>query len=151
MSLFTCTNNRNHPDLVVGLKRIGTRYECLKRGIGLGRNLPFDPSYAVDYDPIDRTRTYCGLQNRKPMGYNRMGSPSSCLRTGVGIGRRMRALQGRRAAPRRPSPRRPSPQRRRRSPPKKPVKKPVRKSVRKSRRKRSSPKKKKKKKIKRRK
>jgi len=146
-----CGNNRNDPRLVIDGERIGTRYECLRKGIGVGKNLPFDPSYAVDYDPIDRTRTYCGLQNRKPMGYNRMGSPSSCLRTGIGIGRRMRALQGRRAAPRRPSPqrRRRSPPKKSRKPKKKPVKKPVRKSVRKSvhksRRKRSSPKKKKKK------
>lgn len=133
-----CGNNRLSPRIVIDGQRIGTRYECLKKGIMVGRNLPFDPDYAVDYDPIDRTRTYCGTQRYKPANYNRMGSPSSCLRTGVGIGRRMRALQGRRAAPRR------SPPRRRRSPPRRRRRNPRiaslrRKSIRKSRKRRKSP------------
>jgi len=94
-----CGNNRNSPDVVVGIKRIGTRYECLKRGIGIGMNLPFDPTYAQPYDPIDRTRIYCGNANRHPDGYDRMGSPSLCQRKGVGIGKSITAKKPRRRTP----------------------------------------------------
>ena len=84
---YYCGNNRNDPDLVVGAKVIGTRYQCFKKGIGIGLNLPFDPSYAVPYSPIDRTRLYCGTDRKLPDGYTRKGSPSLCLRKGVGVGK----------------------------------------------------------------
>ena len=95
-----CGNNRLSPQIVIDGDRIGTRYECLKKGIGIGKNLPFDPAYAVGYKPIDKTKIYCGKKKRKPAGYDRMGSPPACLQIGVGIGKRIRAKQKRRAIPR---------------------------------------------------
>ena len=44
-----CGNNRLH---TTG-KTIGTRYECLQRGIRYGKSLPVDPAYAGEYNPID--------------------------------------------------------------------------------------------------
>ena len=90
MSLY-CGNNRLNPDVVSGRKRIGTRYQCFKKGIGVGMNLPFDPLYAMPYAPIDRSRIYCGKERRIPRGYTRMGSPATCLRKGVGVGKKINA------------------------------------------------------------
>ena len=90
MALY-CGNNRLDPDVVSGRKIIGTRYQCMKKGIGVGMNLPFDPLYAIPYSPIDRSKIYCGNERRLPRGYTRMGSPASCLRKGVGIGKKIRA------------------------------------------------------------
>lgn len=102
MSKIYCGNNRNDPDVVVGIKRIGTRYACMKRGIGIGMNLPFDPTYAQAYDPIDPTRIYCGNNDQHPDDYDRLGSPSSCLRKGVGVGKVIKAKKHRkRTSPRR--------------------------------------------------
>lgn len=88
-----CGNNRLHPDVVSGRKNIGTRYGCLRKGIGAGLSLPADPSYLGPYQPIDNTRIYCGNQRRTPENYNRLGSISECLRKGVGIGKILKARQ----------------------------------------------------------
>src|SRR3990167_2970536 len=85
-----CGNNRNDPDLVNNRKRIGSKHECLRKGIGVGKNLPYDPSYSVHYIPIDSTRYYCGTKRRNPHRYHRMGSPAVCLRIGVGIGKKLK-------------------------------------------------------------
>jgi hypothetical protein len=76
--------------------RFGTRYDCLKKGIGVGIHAPVDPSYNEPYEPIDKTRVYCGTKKRLPGNYDRMGSPSECLRKGVGIGKRISAKRSRR-------------------------------------------------------
>lgn len=70
----------------VGAKRIGTPYECLKKGIGQGlhSNLTgFNPNYQA----IIADNSYCGTGSL-PRG-KQMGSPTSCLRKGVGIGKRL--------------------------------------------------------------
>jgi hypothetical protein len=87
MADIYCGNNALHPDIVDGIKIIGTRYQCLRKGIGRGFNLPLDPDYGGDYEPIDDRRMYCGNSNRLPNGYDIMGSPSKCLQKGVGIGK----------------------------------------------------------------
>ena len=47
-----CGNNRNNPKVVNGQQRIGTKYTCLRAGIGVGKNLPYDPSYLNEYIPL---------------------------------------------------------------------------------------------------
>lgn len=86
-----CGNNRNNPAVVSGEKKIGTRYECFKTGIGVGIHLPFDKSYTVRYVPINPTSVYCGTARRKPREYDRMGTNPECLRKGVGVGKAITA------------------------------------------------------------
>ena len=56
-----CGNNSRDAGLRDGTKTLGTRYSCLQKGIGLGKNQPYDPSY-MDYEPIDTRKIYCGKQ-----------------------------------------------------------------------------------------
>lgn len=89
-----CGNNRLNPDVVAGRKRIGDRYSCLKKGIGVGVNLPYDPTYNLPYEPIDQTIIYCG-RGRLPAGYTRPGNNPQCLMKGVAVGKKIRARRGR--------------------------------------------------------
>ena len=89
-----CGNNALDPDVVNGVKILGTRYGCMRKGIGTGLNLPYDPKYAGPYEPIDDRKIYCGDRNNLPDGYDRFGNLSQCLQKGVAIGKRQRALDG---------------------------------------------------------
>ena len=88
-----CGNNRNNPKVVNGQQRIGTKYTCLRAGIGVGKNLPYDPSYLNEYIPIDNRRIYCGT-HRLPENYDYSGSLRECYTIGVGVGKRLKALEG---------------------------------------------------------
>ena len=68
MSIY-CGNNSRHSSLRSGSKRIGSRYSCLKKGIGIGLNLPFDPEYDRRFVPIDSRKIYCGTAVLLPEGY----------------------------------------------------------------------------------
>ena len=89
-----CGNNALHDDIVINGKVIGNRYQCLRKGIGSGLNMPLDISYAGEYVPIDDTKIYCGNQDILPEGYNRLGNNPQCLQKGVAIGKRTKALRG---------------------------------------------------------
>lgn len=69
-------------------KRLGSRYDCFRKGVGVGLNLPIVPER---YEPIDRYRVYCGNARRLPEGYNIMGTRADCLRKGVGVGKKIAA------------------------------------------------------------
>jgi hypothetical protein len=94
MSEIYCGNNSLHPDLLNGTKIMGTKYECLKKGIGTGLNAPFDSNYTLPYQAIDDRKIYCGNQAVLPPGYDIMGNAPQCLQKGVGIGKVQRAQQG---------------------------------------------------------
>ncbi len=79
-----CGNNYNDKRLKKKGWRIGTNYECLRKGIGVGKNLP---PYKEKYNPIDRRKFYCGKKRRAPSGYFAKGSPSKCLQIGIGVGK----------------------------------------------------------------
>lgn len=81
-----CGNNLANKQLVNGQVQIGTRYSCMRKGIGQGLNMAFDNSYLGDYVPIDDTRIYCGNNDILPNGYDKFGNLTECLRKGVGIG-----------------------------------------------------------------
>ena len=85
-----CGNNLNDVKLTSGTHNIGTNYQCLRKGIGVGINLPYDPAYSRPYRPIDNRKFYCGKSRRLPRGrgYFAIGSPSKCLQKGVGIGKK---------------------------------------------------------------
>jgi hypothetical protein len=88
-----CGNNALDADLVAGRVVSGNRYECLRKGIGVGRNLPVDLKYAEAYAPLDPTRRYCGLNDDLPDGYDDFGTRGDCLRNGIGMGKRMAAVE----------------------------------------------------------
>ena len=79
--MIYCGNNSLNPNLVTGNSRIGNRYECFKKGVGVGSNIPAscDP-----YAPINRSTIFCGLSPLPP-GYI-YGTPLECKRKGVGVG-----------------------------------------------------------------
>jgi hypothetical protein len=89
-----CGNNALDSDIVNGTSQLGTRYSCMRKGIGTGLNLPYDAKYAGKYEPIDNRKIYCGNGDNLPEGYDRLGNLSQCLQKGVAIGKRQRALDG---------------------------------------------------------
>ena len=89
--MLYCGNNRNHSGLVNGTHVLGTRYSCLKRGIGKGMNMPLDNEFKREYDPIDETKIYCGDQKTLPQGYDRLGKLGECFAKGIGVGKSLKA------------------------------------------------------------
>lgn len=89
MSNIYCGSNRLNPQLIAngGTKNIGTRHQCLRKGIGQGLNMPFDQSYNDPYQPIDPRQFYCGDSVVLPVGYDANGTINQCLSKGIGIGR----------------------------------------------------------------
>jgi hypothetical protein len=92
MNGIYCGNNRLNEKLVNGEQEIGTRYGCLRKGIGKGLNLPVDLGYQ-EYEPIDDTRIYCGNKDELPRNYDYFGTLPMCLQKGVGLGKHLRAIR----------------------------------------------------------
>ena len=88
-----CGNNARDERLVAGDLVLGTRYRCMRKGVGVGLNMDTDPSYRGEYEPIDETRIYCGNAEQLPEGYDRYGSLTACLQKGVAIGKRIKATR----------------------------------------------------------
>jgi hypothetical protein len=84
-----CGNNRRHPNS----GNLGTRYECLRKGIGAGCYIiPIDRTLEeYEYEAIDGVRIYCGTRGELPEGYTRFGNSAECFRIGAGIGMKKRA------------------------------------------------------------
>ncbi len=80
----------------VGNRRIGTPYECLKKGVGQGLHSNMT-GFNPNYQPIIANNTYCGTNN--PPAGKEMGTPTACLRKGVGIGKKMQYDRGGAPAP----------------------------------------------------
>lgn len=96
MSQIYCGNSLNFDGLLTGTHVIGSNYQCLRKGIGIGSHIPYDASYAGGYAPIDDRRFYCGNTAVPPVagGYFAVGSPSKCLQVGVGVGKARVAALG---------------------------------------------------------
>lgn len=86
-----CGTNALDRDVINGTKQLGTRYQCLKRGIGQGLSMEPDDKYLGDYQPLDDTKKYCGNLNLLPVGYDRFGTIHECHTTGIGAGRKLKA------------------------------------------------------------
>lgn len=93
MNGIYCGNNAKSVDILSGNKIIGTRYACMRKGIGKGLKLPVDNNYLGDYEPIDTRKIYCGDAENLPNDYDLMGSLSQCLQKGIGIGKKQKAGQ----------------------------------------------------------
>jgi len=88
MSIY-CGNNIQHPSLTGGGSVLGTKYGCLKKGIGRGSRMIVDDTYG-NYQPIDTRRVYCGSADILPAGYDTMGSLTQCLQKGIGMGKKIK-------------------------------------------------------------
>jgi hypothetical protein len=91
MTDIYCGNNRLNKRLVNKSSILGTRHGCMKKGIGLGINMPTDLDYLGDYEPIDERKVYCGNSNNLPEGYDSVGNLPQCLQRGIGMGKRIKA------------------------------------------------------------
>lgn len=87
MSNLYCGNNRLDRGLVNGSKRMGSRYQCFKRGIGVGLHTPLTGDESTEYSPIYEEGLFCGNGSVLPEGYKSLGQPFQCLRKGVGVGK----------------------------------------------------------------
>jgi hypothetical protein len=91
LKMMYCGNNALYTGLINGTSVLGTRYKCLRRGIGIGRRLPFDPIYLEPYAPLFVDKIYCGSSPTLPQGYSRFGSLYDCHRAGVAVGKKITA------------------------------------------------------------
>ena len=96
-----CGNNAHHPDLVNGIRTLGTRHQCLRKGIQNGESLPVDPSFLLPYQPINPEKKYCGDRQAIPDGYDRMGGLYECYLSGVGVGKKKKAIKSTKSAKKR--------------------------------------------------
>lgn len=88
-----CGNNASNPQLLNNTLQLGTRYSCMKKGIGKALNSPIDYNYTTEYTPIDNRKIYCGNKTHTPNGYHYVGNLPQCLQKGIGIGKKIRAEQ----------------------------------------------------------
>ena len=86
-----CGNNSLDPHVQNGRSRIGTRYECLKKGFGRGVHEPVNKAFDRPYSPIDVRKFYCGNDNVLPDEYHDFGTLHGCFMTGYGAGKKSRA------------------------------------------------------------
>jgi hypothetical protein len=65
----------------------------MRRGVGVGKNLPYDPKYG---EPYVRTtqKIFCGNSTSECPAGSVRGSSYRCLRKGVGVGKRIKASGG---------------------------------------------------------
>ena len=93
MNLY-CGNNQLDEDLVNGSAIIGTRFSCLRKGIGKGKSMPYNKKFAGPFQPISNRNIYCGEANALPNGYQTFGENFECLQKGIGLGQRQKSLEG---------------------------------------------------------
>jgi hypothetical protein len=68
-------------------RRIGSNYECMRKGIGVGSRIKLPRGYRPEtIDP--RAHLYCGGKNKAPVGKHK-GNPLQCFRKGFGIGKKV--------------------------------------------------------------
>lgn len=88
MSDIYCGNNSQHFDLLNGVKVIGDRHTCFKKGVGIGMHSGVDINAIGPYQPIVDRKIYCGKQQQLPQRYKTFGSNTECLQKGIGVGKR---------------------------------------------------------------
>ncbi|ADO00429.1 hypothetical protein WIV_gp086 [Wiseana iridescent virus] len=80
-----CGNNSRERGLVDGTKVLGTRYQCLKKGIGRGLKEPIF-TWSDEYSPIEEVKVFCGNGDVLPQNKDRFGTRDECLRKGFAVG-----------------------------------------------------------------
>lgn len=79
MDKIYCGNN------ILNADTKGTRYQCLKKGIGIGMNSDDFELYLSKNKT--RNKIYCGNSSELPPDYNRFGSTIECISRGFGVGK----------------------------------------------------------------
>jgi hypothetical protein len=82
-----CGNNRIHAENKK--LHIGTRYQCLRKGIAVGKNSEISNDYEEKYAPIEEILFFCGNGDAAPPEYDRLGTRSECFSKGFGRGRQI--------------------------------------------------------------
>ena len=88
MELY-CGNNARDEGLINGTKVLGTRYQCLKKGVGKGLSEPV-LSYNDEYEPIENLKIFCGNGTILPQNKDRFGTRDECLRKGFAVGQKQK-------------------------------------------------------------
>lgn len=87
-----CGNNAKSKKLTIEKFKIGKPYQCLRKGIGVGLNLPLNTDMVGPYKPLRKRSFFCGKKaNIDKDKYDRMGDPTECLRAGIVIGQKKKA------------------------------------------------------------
>lgn len=70
---------------------MGTRNQCLKKGIGVGMGMSDQQVNEIIAKPprVQTERLYCGNNEALSEGYTRFGTNYECMKIGVGVGARM--------------------------------------------------------------
>jgi len=84
-----CGNNARDQGLQSGLRVLGSRYQCLKKGIGRGLKEPI-LEYNEDYEPIEQLNVFCGNGDILPQHKERFGTRDECLRKGFAVGQKQK-------------------------------------------------------------
>lgn len=84
-----CGNNKLDNGLVNRTKILGTRYQCLKKGVGRGLKEPI-LEYNVNYEPIEPLKIFCGNGTVLPQNKDRFGTRDECLRKGFAVGQKQK-------------------------------------------------------------
>ena len=87
-----CGNNAFDEGLVNKTKILGSRYQCLRKGVGKGLHEPI-LHYNEDYKPIDNIKLYCGINDVLPPYTDRFGTREECLRKGFAIGQQQKYMK----------------------------------------------------------
>jgi hypothetical protein len=95
--MIYCGNNKLHPDLENGTRRLGTRSECFRKGLKNGLALPVDELFTKPYEPINKEKKYCGDEEKMPYGFDRLGGLHECYLKGVGTGKRKKAMNSKKS------------------------------------------------------
>ena len=84
-----CGNNAKDRGLIDGSKIMGTRYQCLKKGIGQGLREPI-LEFNDEYEAIDTTKIFCGNGDVLPQNKDKLGTQAECLRKGFAVGQKQK-------------------------------------------------------------
>ncbi|ABF82130.1 hypothetical protein MIV100L [Invertebrate iridescent virus 3] len=87
-----CGNNALDEGLLDGSKVVGTRYQCLQKGVAVGLNNPV-LHHSPNYQPIVDAKIYCGTGSKLPASKLRFGTPTECMGKGYQIGQNKRFQQ----------------------------------------------------------
>lgn len=99
--LDDAANVEAHPEIYCGsdllvpedYDQMGTRFQCMKKGIGIGMAMPNAQRDAIINRPPTvigpRPNVFCGNGDVLPPNYTSLGNPYQCLRKGVGAGMRL--------------------------------------------------------------
>jgi hypothetical protein len=67
----------------------------MRKGVGIGLNMPVDKKYGKEYAPIDSRKIYCGNKKKLPRGYAYLGNGTMCMQKGVGVGKLIKSKRRR--------------------------------------------------------